>query len=244
MYDLDGGIDDNAIELRRLGRADAKCGDERLGDQQFERLGADALAPACHGGAIERQSALEVGLAAKELDVGAVEEAGADGVVGEAVHVLDQVQADHEAGRKAEWNPPEAPSLPTNTTLLPLRTKCPELNVKEKIWLSMHDNLLSNRTLDDYHDIVARCHKSSRITNGDVNYEKTNTPKPTIQLHIAALRTNQITMHIPSGRRSRSLSDQSRSKLQSASAISPSFLGRSAASRNSTKTTESTTNAS
>jgi hypothetical protein len=38
--------------------------------------------------------------AAEQLDVGAVEEAGADGVVGETVHVLQQVQADHEAGRQ------------------------------------------------------------------------------------------------------------------------------------------------
>jgi hypothetical protein len=44
---------------------------------------------------------LEVAFAAEELDIGAVEEAGADGVVGQAVHVLDQVQADHEAGRQA-----------------------------------------------------------------------------------------------------------------------------------------------
>jgi hypothetical protein len=81
---LDGGVDGHALEVLRLGGAGALCGGERLGEQQFEPLGADALAPAGHGGAIERQGVLEVGLAAEELDIRAVEEAGADGVVGEA----------------------------------------------------------------------------------------------------------------------------------------------------------------
>jgi hypothetical protein len=44
---------------------------------------------------------LEMGLAAEELDIRAVQEAGADGVVGEAVHVLEQVKADHETGRQS-----------------------------------------------------------------------------------------------------------------------------------------------
>jgi hypothetical protein len=61
---------------------------ERRGEQQLEPLGADALAPAGHRGAVERQGVLDVGLAAEERDRGAVEEAGADGRIGEAVHVL------------------------------------------------------------------------------------------------------------------------------------------------------------
>jgi hypothetical protein len=43
---------------------------------------------------------LEVALAPEELDIGAVEEARADGLIGEAVHMLDQVQPDHEAGEQ------------------------------------------------------------------------------------------------------------------------------------------------
>ncbi len=98
---LDGGVDRHPLEVLRLGGAGALGGGERLGEQQFELLGADALAPAGHGGAIERQGVLEMGFAAEELDIRAVQEARADGVVGETVHVLKQVQADHEAGRKA-----------------------------------------------------------------------------------------------------------------------------------------------
>jgi hypothetical protein len=45
---------------------------------------------------------LEVGLAAEALDMGAVEEARADRVVREAIHVLDEVQPDHEAGGQSE----------------------------------------------------------------------------------------------------------------------------------------------
>jgi hypothetical protein len=71
-----------------------------LGEQQVKLLGADALAPAGNRGAIQRHGVLEVALAAEDLDVGAVEKAGTYGGVGEAVHVLDQVQADHEAGRQ------------------------------------------------------------------------------------------------------------------------------------------------
>src|SRR5688500_9586779 len=80
--------------------ARSACGGERLGEEQLEPLGADALAPACHRGAVERHGVLEVGLAAEELDVRAVEEARAGGLVREAVHVFDQVQPDHEAGRQ------------------------------------------------------------------------------------------------------------------------------------------------
>ncbi len=79
----------DALEVLRLGGAGALCGGERLGEQQFEPLGADALAQAGHRRAVERQGVLEVGLAAEELDVGAVEEAGAESFVGQAVHVLD-----------------------------------------------------------------------------------------------------------------------------------------------------------
>ena len=51
---LDGGVDGYAWEVLWLGAARALCGSQRFGQQQFERLGADALAPAGHGGAIER----------------------------------------------------------------------------------------------------------------------------------------------------------------------------------------------
>jgi hypothetical protein len=84
-----------------LGGTGALRGGERLGEQQLEPLGADALAPAGHRGAIARLGVLDMGLAAAELDVGAVEEARADGCIGEAVPMLDQVQPDHEARRQS-----------------------------------------------------------------------------------------------------------------------------------------------
>jgi hypothetical protein len=98
---LDGGADGHPREMLRLGGAGALRGGERLSEQQFKPLGADALAPAGHRGAVERQGLLEVALAAEELDIGAVEEAGADRLIREAVHVLDQVQPDHEARRQS-----------------------------------------------------------------------------------------------------------------------------------------------
>src|SRR5215207_3982418 len=77
------------LEVLRLDSPGALCGGQRLGEQDLEPLGADALAPARHGGPVERQRMPEPRLAAEQLDIGAVEVAGADGVVGEAVHVLE-----------------------------------------------------------------------------------------------------------------------------------------------------------
>ena len=76
-------------------------GGQALGQQHLQPLGPDALAPARHRGAVERQGVPEVDLAAEQLDVGAVEVAGADRLVGQAVHVLEQVQPDHQPRRQA-----------------------------------------------------------------------------------------------------------------------------------------------
>ncbi len=67
---LDGGVDGDALEVLRLGGTGALRGGEGFGEEQFEPLGADALAPAGQRGAIQRQGVLEVGLAAEQLDVG------------------------------------------------------------------------------------------------------------------------------------------------------------------------------
>jgi hypothetical protein len=61
-------------DVLRLGGAGALRGGERLGAQQVEPVDADALAPAGHRGAVERQGVLDVALAAAERDRGAVEE--------------------------------------------------------------------------------------------------------------------------------------------------------------------------
>jgi hypothetical protein len=67
---LNGGVDGHPREVLGLGGAGALCGGERLSEEQFKPLGADALPPAGHRGAVERQGVLEVALAAEELDMG------------------------------------------------------------------------------------------------------------------------------------------------------------------------------
>jgi hypothetical protein len=98
---LDGGGDGDALEVLLLDGPGAPRGGQGLGEQQCEPLGPDAPAPAGPGGAVERQRVLEVGFAAGQLDIRAVEVAGADGVIRQPIHVLEQVQADHQAGRQA-----------------------------------------------------------------------------------------------------------------------------------------------
>ena len=64
-----------------------------------------------------------------------------------AVLLLDQ----------AGWHLSAALRVPPNITLLPLPSKCPELNVMENVWQFMRDNWLSNRIFATYNDIVAYC---------------------------------------------------------------------------------------
>ena len=49
------------------------------------------------------------------------------------------------------------PHRATQHPLLPLSSKCPELNVMENVWQFMRDNWLSNRIFAAYDDIVAHC---------------------------------------------------------------------------------------
>ena len=98
---LHGGVDGHPPQVLLLDRPAALGGGQALGQQQFQPFGADPLAPARHRGAVQRQRVPEAGLAAEQLDVGAVQVARADRLVGKAaVHVLEQVQPDHEARRQ------------------------------------------------------------------------------------------------------------------------------------------------
>ena len=64
-----------------------------------------------------------------------------------AVLLLDQ----------AGWHGSGALIVPPNITLMPLPSKCPELNPVENIWQFMRDNWLSNRIFKSYDDILDQC---------------------------------------------------------------------------------------
>ena len=64
-----------------------------------------------------------------------------------AVLLLDQ----------AGWHGSGDLIVPANITLLPLPSKCPELNPVENIWQFMRDNWLSNRIFQSYEDILDHC---------------------------------------------------------------------------------------
>ena len=64
-----------------------------------------------------------------------------------AVILLDQ----------AGWHTSKRLTVPTNITLMPLPSKCPELNPTENIWQFMRDNWLSNRVFKSGDDLVAHC---------------------------------------------------------------------------------------
>lgn len=55
---------------------------------------------------------------------------------------------------QAGWHGSADLIVPPNITLLPLPSKCPELNPVENIWQFMRDNWLSNRVFKSYDDIV------------------------------------------------------------------------------------------
>ena len=58
---------------------------------------------------------------------------------------------------QAGWHGSGALIVPPNITLMPLPSKCPELNPVENIWQFMRDNWLSNRIFKSYDDILDQC---------------------------------------------------------------------------------------
>ena len=55
---------------------------------------------------------------------------------------------------QAGWHLSARLLIPANITIIPLPSKCPELNPVENIWQYMRDNRLSNRVFKSYDDIV------------------------------------------------------------------------------------------
>ena len=58
---------------------------------------------------------------------------------------------------QAGWHVTGKLNIPDNISLVPLPSKCPELNPVENIWEFMRDNWLSNRIFESYNDIVDHC---------------------------------------------------------------------------------------
>jgi transposase len=58
---------------------------------------------------------------------------------------------------QAGWHMSNRLVVPPNITLVPLPSKCPELNPQENVWQFMRDNWLSNRVFESYDDILDHC---------------------------------------------------------------------------------------
>ena len=58
---------------------------------------------------------------------------------------------------QAGWHLTGQLDVPGNITLIPIPSKCPELNPVENVWQYMRDNWLSNRIFQSSGDIVNQC---------------------------------------------------------------------------------------
>jgi len=58
---------------------------------------------------------------------------------------------------RAGWHGSDALIVPPKITLMPLPSKCPELNPVENTWQFMRDNWVSNRIFRSYEDILDQC---------------------------------------------------------------------------------------
>ena len=77
---------------------------------------------------------------------------------------LAAISADVSPGRhaallidQAGWHLSSKLQVPDNITIVPLPSKCPELNPQENVWQYMRDNWLSNRIFKSYDDLVDHC---------------------------------------------------------------------------------------
>jgi hypothetical protein len=98
---LHAGVDRDPLQAR--GRQSLAAGRSRdgLGQQLFEPIRPDPGAPAGQRRAVERQDMAEEDLATEGLHVGVLNPLGTDLLIREALHVLEEVQAHHEAGRQS-----------------------------------------------------------------------------------------------------------------------------------------------
>jgi transposase len=58
---------------------------------------------------------------------------------------------------QAAWHTTDKLDLPANISIVPLPSKCPELNPVENVWQFLRDNWLSNRIFKSHDDIVDHC---------------------------------------------------------------------------------------
>jgi len=58
---------------------------------------------------------------------------------------------------QAGWHVSAKLLVPDNITIVPLPSKCPELNPQENVWQFMRDNWLSNRVFTSYDNLVDHC---------------------------------------------------------------------------------------
>jgi len=58
---------------------------------------------------------------------------------------------------QAGWHLSHQLVVPPNITIMPLPSKCPELNPVENVWQFMRQNWLSNRVFRSYDNIVDHC---------------------------------------------------------------------------------------
>jgi transposase len=58
---------------------------------------------------------------------------------------------------QAGWHITDKLIVPENISIVPLPSKCPELNPVENVWQFMRQNWLSNRVFQSHEDIVDHC---------------------------------------------------------------------------------------
>ena len=97
---LNRGVDRDPFQLPFIHSLCLDGHGDGFGKQRLQVIGPDPLAPAGHRGAVNRQPVLEVRLAAEGLKVWVLQPGRTGLLVGETLHVLEQMQSGHEACRR------------------------------------------------------------------------------------------------------------------------------------------------
>jgi transposase len=58
---------------------------------------------------------------------------------------------------QAGWHLTPKLEIPDNISIIPIPSKCPELNPQENVWEFMRDNWLSNRVFQSREEIIDHC---------------------------------------------------------------------------------------
>src|SRR5438552_4675126 len=70
---------------------------------------------------------------------------------------------------QAGWHLSDKLIVPPNITLVPLPSKCPELNPVENVWQFIRENWLSNRVFRSYDDILQHWARTSPLRQWAIN---------------------------------------------------------------------------